>query len=219
MSDQVDKHVLRKYEIASKIGKGVRIPSIFVCEYLLIFPLSLSISLLSGVWDRLEVNWPQKSQTCCVKEDFRCLSGEIIVSNEFGLERAGGALSLFLSVCLYIRTSLTNCNVHTQNSTDAQRTFREVMYLQQLNHSNIIRLFNVLKADNDRDLYLIFEYMGMHGRCYSWTVFYRLLMLCFRYYYPFSFTYNRDGSSRRHTRQHFGAHSQEVHYVSSTSSH
>lgn len=89
------------------------------------------------------------------------------MSNEFGLERAGGALSLFLSVCLYIRTSLTNCNVHTQNSTDAQRTFREVMYLQQLNHSNIIRLFNVLKADNDRDLYLIFEYMGMHGRCYS----------------------------------------------------
>jgi mitogen-activated protein kinase 15 len=50
-----------------------------------------------------------------------------------------------------------------QNSTDAQRTFREIMFLQELNnHENIIKLFNVLKADNDRDIYLIFEYMGYH---------------------------------------------------------
>ncbi|KAG1668751.1 hypothetical protein FOA52_014297 [Chlamydomonas sp. UWO 241] len=47
-----------------------------------------------------------------------------------------------------------------QNATDAQRTFREVMFLQDLNgHDNIIRLQNVLKAENDRDLYLVFEYM------------------------------------------------------------
>ena len=47
-----------------------------------------------------------------------------------------------------------------QNATDAQRTFREIMYLQELsNHENIIRLLNVLKADNDRDIYLTFEYM------------------------------------------------------------
>ncbi|KAG1674149.1 hypothetical protein FOA52_015780 [Chlamydomonas sp. UWO 241] len=47
-----------------------------------------------------------------------------------------------------------------QNATDAQRTFREVMFLQDLNnHDNIVRLLNVLKAENDRDLYLIFEYM------------------------------------------------------------
>ncbi|KAJ9506589.1 hypothetical protein QJQ45_004061 [Haematococcus lacustris] len=40
------------------------------------------------------------------------------------------------------------------------RTFREVMFLQELNqHENIIRLVNVLKAENDKDLYLIFEYM------------------------------------------------------------
>lgn len=47
-----------------------------------------------------------------------------------------------------------------QNSTDAQRTFREIMFLQELNashHENIIRLLNVLKAENDRDIYLIFE--------------------------------------------------------------
>merc|ERR1712188_43046 len=47
-----------------------------------------------------------------------------------------------------------------QNATDAQRTFREIMFLQELrDHENIIRLTNVLKADNDRDIYLVFEYM------------------------------------------------------------
>ena len=52
----------------------------------------------------------------------------------------------------------------SQNSTDAQRTFREVMFLQELNqhhHPNIVRLLNVLKADNDKDIYLVFENMGM----------------------------------------------------------
>lgn len=46
------------------------------------------------------------------------------------------------------------------NDTDSQRTFREVMILQELNgHENIIRLFNVIKAENNMDLYLVFEYM------------------------------------------------------------
>ena len=47
-----------------------------------------------------------------------------------------------------------------QNSTDSQRTYREIMLLQELNgHENIIRLLNVIKAENDRDIYLVFEYM------------------------------------------------------------
>ena len=47
-----------------------------------------------------------------------------------------------------------------QNATDAQRTFREVMFLQEMEgHEHIIGLRNVLKADNDRDIYLVFEYM------------------------------------------------------------
>src|SRR4051812_23230276 len=47
-----------------------------------------------------------------------------------------------------------------QNSTDAQKTYREIMLLQELNgHENIIRLLNVIKAENDKDIYLIFEYM------------------------------------------------------------
>eukprot|EP00178_Gracilaria_changii_P025672 TRINITY_DN79015_c0_g1_i1.p1 TRINITY_DN79015_c0_g1~~TRINITY_DN79015_c0_g1_i1.p1 ORF type:complete len:364 (-),score=57.83 TRINITY_DN79015_c0_g1_i1:128-1219(-) len=47
-----------------------------------------------------------------------------------------------------------------QNATDSQRTFREVMFLQQLGeHENIISLHNVMKAENDKDIYLVFEYM------------------------------------------------------------
>jgi len=37
------------------------------------------------------------------------------------------------------------------------------MFLQELNathHENIIRLLNVLKADNDKDIYLVFECLG-----------------------------------------------------------
>ena len=46
------------------------------------------------------------------------------------------------------------------NATDAQRTFREVQFLQELNgHENIIRLLNVIKAHNHKDLYLVFDFM------------------------------------------------------------
>lgn len=42
-----------------------------------------------------------------------------------------------------------------------QRTFREIMYLQELaGHDNIIRLLNIVRAENDRDIYLVFDYMG-----------------------------------------------------------
>merc|ERR1712100_593979 len=47
-----------------------------------------------------------------------------------------------------------------QNATDAQRTFREIFLLQGFaGHANIVRLFDVMKADNDRDIYLTFEFM------------------------------------------------------------
>lgn len=52
-----------------------------------------------------------------------------------------------------------------QNATDAQRTFREIMFLQELrDHENIVRLDNVIKADNDKDIYLVFQYMGIKKR-------------------------------------------------------
>ena len=43
-----------------------------------------------------------------------------------------------------------------QHSTDAQRTFREIVFLHELKHPNIIKLHNIFSASNDRDLYLIF---------------------------------------------------------------
>ncbi|XP_043521324.1 extracellular signal-regulated kinase 2 isoform X3 [Frieseomelitta varia] len=47
-----------------------------------------------------------------------------------------------------------------RNQTDAQRTFREIMFLLSFaNHDNIIRLIGLHKANNDRDIYLVFEYM------------------------------------------------------------
>ncbi|CAD8209008.1 unnamed protein product [Paramecium pentaurelia] len=46
------------------------------------------------------------------------------------------------------------------NATDSQRTFREVIFLEQLNnHENIIKLTSVIKAENNKDLYMVFDYM------------------------------------------------------------
>jgi mitogen-activated protein kinase 15 len=57
--------------------------------------------------------------------------------------------------------ALKKCFDAFRNATDAQRTFREVMYLQELaGHDNIIRLLNVIRAENDKDIYLVFDYMG-----------------------------------------------------------
>jgi len=47
-----------------------------------------------------------------------------------------------------------------RNCTDAQRTFREIMFLQEFSeHDNVIKLKNVLKANNDKDIYLVFDFM------------------------------------------------------------
>ncbi|KAF7258925.1 hypothetical protein EG68_03337 [Paragonimus skrjabini miyazakii] len=47
-----------------------------------------------------------------------------------------------------------------RNQTDAQRTFREITFLQEFaGHPNIIKLLNVIRAENDKDIYLVFEFM------------------------------------------------------------
>eukprot|EP00163_Fabomonas_tropica_P007013 TRINITY_DN1661_c0_g1_i1.p1 TRINITY_DN1661_c0_g1~~TRINITY_DN1661_c0_g1_i1.p1 ORF type:complete len:361 (-),score=42.51 TRINITY_DN1661_c0_g1_i1:739-1821(-) len=95
MTEEIEKHILRKYEIVQKIGKGA----------------------YGIVWKAID---KKTREVVALKKIFDAF----------------------------------------QNATDAQRTFREIMYLQELsNHENIIRLLNVLKADNDRDIYLVFEYM------------------------------------------------------------
>lgn len=46
-----------------------------------------------------------------------------------------------------------------QHETDAQRTFREISILKKLEHSNVIKLHEVLPSVSSRDVYLVFEYM------------------------------------------------------------
>eukprot|EP01069_Polyplicarium_translucidae_P006901 Polyplicarium_translucidae@DN3038_c0_g1_i1.p1 len=95
MSDDVDRHVLRKYEISQKLGKGA----------------------YGIVWKAVD---RKTGETVALKKIFDAF----------------------------------------QNATDAQRTFREIMFLQELaGHENIVRLMNVMKADNDKDIYLVFDYM------------------------------------------------------------
>jgi len=95
MSEEIDRHVLRRYDALQKLGKG-------------------AYGIVWKATDR------KSEETVALKKIFDAF----------------------------------------QNATDAQRTFREVNFLFQMGgHENIVRLLSVLKADNDRDLYLIFEYM------------------------------------------------------------
>ena len=94
-SDEIDRHVLRRYEVVQKLGKGA----------------------YGIVWRATD---KKTKDVVALKKIFDAF----------------------------------------QNSTDAQRTFREVMFLQEMKgHEHIISLHNVLKADNDRDIYLVFEHM------------------------------------------------------------
>ena len=87
MSEEIDKHVVRKYDIAQKLGKGA----------------------YGIVWKAAD---KKTKETVALKKIFDAF----------------------------------------QNATDAQRTFREIMFLQEVNnHENIIRMLNVLKAENDKD--------------------------------------------------------------------
>ncbi|KIZ02147.1 hypothetical protein MNEG_5808 [Monoraphidium neglectum] len=93
--EEIDNHVLRKYTICQRLGKGA----------------------YGVVWRAIE---KKSQQVVALKKIFDAF----------------------------------------QNATDAQRTFREIMFLQDLDkHENIIRLQNVLRAENDKDIYLVFEYM------------------------------------------------------------
>lgn len=56
--------------------------------------------------------------------------------------------------------ALKKCFEAFRCNVDAQRTFREVMYLQALSgHENIVKIQSVVRADNDKDIYIIFDYM------------------------------------------------------------
>lgn len=95
MSEEIESHVLRKYEILQKLGKGA----------------------YGIVWKAID---KKSREVVALKKIFDAF----------------------------------------QNATDSQRTFREIMFLQELNgHENIVRLLNVIRAENDKDIYLVFDYM------------------------------------------------------------
>lgn len=94
MTEEIEKHVLRKYEIAQKLGKGA----------------------YGIVWKAID----KVSRT---------------------------------------QVALKKCFDAFRNATDAQRTYREIMYLEALNgHDNIVKLLGIIKSENDRDIYLVFNY-------------------------------------------------------------
>eukprot|EP00500_Bicosoecida_sp_ms1_P004548 CAMPEP_0203815314 /NCGR_PEP_ID=MMETSP0115-20131106/9954_1 /ASSEMBLY_ACC=CAM_ASM_000227 /TAXON_ID=33651 /ORGANISM="Bicosoecid sp, Strain ms1" /LENGTH=356 /DNA_ID=CAMNT_0050724211 /DNA_START=300 /DNA_END=1370 /DNA_ORIENTATION=+ len=95
MSEEIEKHIHRKYEITQKLGKGA----------------------YGIVWKAID---KRTRHTVALKKCFDAF----------------------------------------RNATDAQRTYREIMYLQELaGHDNIIRMLNIVRAENDRDIYLVFDYM------------------------------------------------------------
>jgi mitogen-activated protein kinase 15 len=58
------------------------------------------------------------------------------------------------------RVALKKCFDAFRNATDAQRTYREIMYLQQLaGHDSIIRMQHVIRAENNKDIYLTFDHL------------------------------------------------------------
>ena len=98
-SEEIDRHVTRKYDIVQKLGKGA----------------------YGIVWKATRIS---DKSTVALKKIFDAF----------------------------------------QNSTDAQRTWREIIYLQAISgarggvgHENIVKLYDVHRAENDKDIYLVFE--------------------------------------------------------------
>ncbi len=56
--------------------------------------------------------------------------------------------------------ALKKCFECFRTAADAQKTFREILYLQAFcDHENIVRLRHVIKSDSGRDMYLTFDFM------------------------------------------------------------
>jgi mitogen-activated protein kinase 15 len=94
MTEDIDSHVLRRYEIVQKLGKGA----------------------YGIVWKVID---KKRKKVYALKKVFDAF----------------------------------------QNLTDAQRTFREVMFLQSIKHPNIVRITRLFKSDKTRDIYIVFQFM------------------------------------------------------------
>lgn len=113
MTEVIERHVVRKFEICQRLGKGVS-----------------------------------------------CSARSLTVAHPCPQPQAYGIVWKAIEKRTRAVVALKKCFEAFRNSTDAQRTFREIMYLQALSgHENIIRLQHVIKAENDMDIYLTFDHM------------------------------------------------------------
>lgn len=147
MSEEIDKHVLRKYEIGQRVGKGVR-------------------NNHDTHERKYKQDWRTADEMTAVAVILTSRALHILLSPfSFFSCQAYGIVWKAVDRTTRRTVALKKIFDAFQNNTDAQRTFREIMFLQELNahhHENIIRLLNVLKADNDKDIYLVFEYMEIN---------------------------------------------------------
>ena len=139
MSEEIDKHVLRRYDIHQKVWSAAQPNAAeFLTALCTLRPNHPAVPLLEP-WLRMRCasfSWTQLGKGAY----------GIVWKAEDKKTKDVVALKKIFDAF--------------QNSTDAQRTYREVIFLQQMQeHENIVLLHNVLKADNDRDIYLVFEYM------------------------------------------------------------
>ena len=118
MGEDIDKHVLRKYEVQQKLGKGVkrafgRNP----------FLLPTPAQHFTGVWRGVEISRQEDTRYGCIEKDLWCIS-----------ECHGRSGTPW-----YCRILRDNYPLAVK-LLNHQRTFREIMFLQEVNnHENIIR--------------------------------------------------------------------------------
>ena len=86
-------------------------------------------------------------------------SGRVVESNTICVKLS--CIIIYQPIFLHAKVAVKKIFDAFRNKTDAQRTFREIVFLKAFRgHPNIVQLLNVHKADNNRDLYLVFEYMN-----------------------------------------------------------
>lgn len=163
MSEEIDRHVLRRFEICQKLGKGVS-----VCQGVCVYfrpivcertePLNNNSPKRVLVVSRIYLN----CCCCCAAVPQPPIIAPSPLYHTLALlSQAYGVVWKAIEKRTRQVLALKKCFDAFRNATDAQRTFREIMYLQALaGHDNLIRLQHVVKAENGRDIYLTFDHMG-----------------------------------------------------------